>query len=481
MTRIWSRYPTIAILSLACATGCGGDSTTSDPQHDASPGTQHSLTIQIAPLGSGTVAPSGGTFAHGARVSVTANPNSGWQFDHWGGDLDSEDNPAEIVMSQDRLVVAIFVKQENPSTKHTLTIQVAPAGSGTVNPAGGSFEHGSRVSLTANPNSGWQFDYWGGDLSGEDNPAEIVMSQDRLVVANFVKGAPAFLGENNYGLLDAGDGIGNDEDPNSLLRRRVTASLSVSSDKFQIGDAWLGRLADVTGHAYVTIPIKNISSQGYCLVRMRDVRYRDSSGDVVANVDSRFVFGSVGIANGQQTQTCLAPGEWGFLLDIKLAADTSVNDPYWAFDSVRFALEYLDQPVTNPLAQVFPRSGQHLGESLVITVQNRGTVPAFVARDNMMHMYLLFDDDDCPLVWGFLDDDIIPTSGTIDVGLSGSVSDDSFYFDGLAVTVFASLDFIDVSSSKRSFEPDASPPTPCLRSRPECDQEILERMNERWQ
>jgi uncharacterized repeat protein (TIGR02543 family) len=41
------------------------------------------------------------------------------------------------------------------------------------------------VTLTATPDSGWQFDGWGGDLSGTTNPTTITMNGNRTVIANF--------------------------------------------------------------------------------------------------------------------------------------------------------------------------------------------------------------------------------------------------------------------------------------------------------
>ncbi|MEM3341241.1 MAG: carbohydrate-binding protein, partial [Thermoplasmata archaeon] len=74
--------------------------------------------------------------------------------------------------------------------QYTLTININPAGAGTVTtvPSGTSFPLGTSVSLTATGGSGYIFSSWSGALSGSTNPATIVMDSDKTVTANFVQG-----------------------------------------------------------------------------------------------------------------------------------------------------------------------------------------------------------------------------------------------------------------------------------------------------
>ena len=43
-----------------------------------------------------------------------------------------------------------------------------------------------EVELAADPDPGWEFSHWSGDLSGTANPASITMDGNKLVIANFV-------------------------------------------------------------------------------------------------------------------------------------------------------------------------------------------------------------------------------------------------------------------------------------------------------
>jgi uncharacterized repeat protein (TIGR02543 family) len=55
----------------------------------------------------------------------------------------------------------------------------------TLDPPGGVYDDGTVVTLTAVPDSGWQFDNWSGDLSGSANPTTITMDANKTVTANF--------------------------------------------------------------------------------------------------------------------------------------------------------------------------------------------------------------------------------------------------------------------------------------------------------
>jgi uncharacterized repeat protein (TIGR02543 family) len=69
--------------------------------------------------------------------------------------------------------------------QYTLTANTVGNGTVTSDPAGGTYDAGTVVTLTAAPDPGWQFDGWSGDSSGSDNPAAITMNANKSVTANF--------------------------------------------------------------------------------------------------------------------------------------------------------------------------------------------------------------------------------------------------------------------------------------------------------
>jgi glucose/arabinose dehydrogenase len=78
----------------------------------------------------------------------------------------------------------------NFSTQHLLTTQ---AGAGGTVTAGGWFNAGSVVPITATPNPGFTFAGFTGDLTGTTNPQSVTMSAPRTVNATFAPSAPPML------------------------------------------------------------------------------------------------------------------------------------------------------------------------------------------------------------------------------------------------------------------------------------------------
>jgi hypothetical protein len=58
-------------------------------------------------------------------------------------------------------------------------------GSVALNPPGGTYAAGTNLTLTATPDSGWQFDNWSGGLTGSTNPATITVNSNMTITANF--------------------------------------------------------------------------------------------------------------------------------------------------------------------------------------------------------------------------------------------------------------------------------------------------------
>jgi hypothetical protein len=122
-------------------------------------------------------------YNHGETVTLEAEPNTGYSFNNWSDDLSGDTNPATLVMDADKLVTAHFLKN------YSLTI-LAIDGSVTKDPNNDIYKDGETVTLEADPNMGYSFTNWSDDLSGDTNPATLVMNTDKLVTANFYKTDP---------------------------------------------------------------------------------------------------------------------------------------------------------------------------------------------------------------------------------------------------------------------------------------------------
>ncbi len=77
-----------------------------------------------------------------------------------------------------------------PEDGDTNTITITPNGSGTasLSPDQNGYACGDTVEITAEPEAGWVFDSWTGDVSSTDNPLTVTVDGDLNLTANFVEG-----------------------------------------------------------------------------------------------------------------------------------------------------------------------------------------------------------------------------------------------------------------------------------------------------
>ena len=139
------------------------------------------LTINVSPSGSGSVSknPDKTEFSYNETVQLTANANSGYKFDHWGGDASGTQNPLTVTMDANKTITANFA-----INMYSLTVN-ATNGTVTKNPDQSSYNHGTSVELTATPVTGYHFTNWSGDASGIQNPLTVTMDARKTITANF--------------------------------------------------------------------------------------------------------------------------------------------------------------------------------------------------------------------------------------------------------------------------------------------------------
>ena len=137
--------------------------------------------LNLSKVGNGQVAknPDKSTYACGESVELTASSDLGWTFAGWSGSLTSSVNPATVVMNGPKNITGTF-------TENVYNLTINTAGSGTVNRSiSDPYTHGDSVTLTANPQTGYRFVSWSGDLTGTTNPATITMDGNKIVTATF--------------------------------------------------------------------------------------------------------------------------------------------------------------------------------------------------------------------------------------------------------------------------------------------------------
>ena len=93
---------------------CNWGNTIALTKSDSAPGGIYNLSVKTN--GSGSVDPTGGPYAAGTIVQLTATADAGWQFDNWTGDV-AEANAASttVTMDADKTVTANFAQSDEDS------------------------------------------------------------------------------------------------------------------------------------------------------------------------------------------------------------------------------------------------------------------------------------------------------------------------------------------------------------------------------
>ena len=133
------------------------------------------------PAVGGTISGSG-TYTHGQSCTLTATPNTSYEFVNWTEDgTPVSTNPAyTFTVTSGRTFVAHF------QLVYTVAATANPTEGGTVT-GGGTYPDGQSCTLTATPNTGYDFVNWTEDGTPvSTNPAyNFTVTSDRTLVANF--------------------------------------------------------------------------------------------------------------------------------------------------------------------------------------------------------------------------------------------------------------------------------------------------------
>ncbi len=200
-----------------------------DLRWEADPG---SFILTIVTEGSGlvTLDPPGGMYAPNTTVTLTADPDPGWAFDLWVGNVFPPNaNPVTITMTQDETVTARFV---NLTPQYTLTLDTLGLGTITVDPLpgeDGTYDQGAQVTLTATPDAGWKFVEWQGAISDTANPVTVTIDSNMVITGLFNSLAPQVhlnVSVNGLGHVAVDpDSILGTYDVNTMVHLTATAAL----------------------------------------------------------------------------------------------------------------------------------------------------------------------------------------------------------------------------------------------------------------
>lgn len=126
----------------------------------------------------------GATYEQGASVTITATPNSGYDFLKWTKDGNEVSTLAiySFTATEDATYTAVF--GEHAVTYYTITTAASPAEAGTVT-GGDTYPEGATATLAVSANTGWQFVQW--TDGNADNPRTITVTGDATYTAQFTQ------------------------------------------------------------------------------------------------------------------------------------------------------------------------------------------------------------------------------------------------------------------------------------------------------
>ena len=175
------------------------------------PVSQFAVVLSSSPIAGGSTDGSG-AYNAGTKVTVTADPNTGYTFVNWtdNGNIASTSSSYQFTLAGNRKLVANF--KAIPASQFALILSSSPAAGGTTT-GSGAYSAGSSASATATANPGYTFTSWSGDATGTNNPLTITMNANKRVTANFTLNVviiPPILGNAaKFGAFGGNAGVTN--------------------------------------------------------------------------------------------------------------------------------------------------------------------------------------------------------------------------------------------------------------------------------
>ena len=130
---------------------------------------------------------------------------------------------------------------------YALSVATLGGGAVTLDPPGGVYEESTVVTLTADADDGWRFDYWAGDAGGSDNPIALVIDADKAGYRTYYDLLLPMLRPGGVIVFDNslffGEVVGGSTNPDVVAIRSVNAHVAadprVDAVLLNVGDGLL--------------------------------------------------------------------------------------------------------------------------------------------------------------------------------------------------------------------------------------------------
>lgn len=161
------------------------------------PALQYTVVVNVVGEGMVDVTPTKTSYSYNDVITLVAIPAPGWGFFAWSGHATGIEPSLQMPVRRNLRITANFVTDTSDET--ILAISLIGRGQVQVTPAQDRYARDDTVVLTAVADTDWFFMSWGGDLSGDTNPASLTMQNDRLITATFAATPAGFVTTNVRG------------------------------------------------------------------------------------------------------------------------------------------------------------------------------------------------------------------------------------------------------------------------------------------
>jgi hypothetical protein len=212
------------------------------------------FTITALAGSGGTISPSGiVSVAYGSSQTFTITPNTGYHI----ADVKVDGSSVGAVTSYilNNVTANHTIEAQFEINTYTLTVSVVGNGSVTKDPDQQTYDHGTTVTLTATPDTGYHFVSWSGDVpSGHetDNPLTITMNSNKSITATFVI--------NTYIITASADEHGSVTPVNQVVNYGDPVSVTITPDSGYCLASLIDNCTNVTslvsGNTYIIPSVK---------------------------------------------------------------------------------------------------------------------------------------------------------------------------------------------------------------------------------
>ena len=143
---------------------------------------KYRLSIDTTTGGTVNVSPQKSTYDYNESVTLTAVPDSGYDFLCFTGTVYSTEQTTVITMDQHHEILAKFKSDTN---RLNLTIIGGDHGTVEISPLKEFYRYNEKVTLTASPDEDYGFGGFSGTASSQDLTMEIYMDRDHDITASF--------------------------------------------------------------------------------------------------------------------------------------------------------------------------------------------------------------------------------------------------------------------------------------------------------